>query len=276
MLVNHPRPLVFSLTLLKGCKSCKHSCLTTFLRLQLYQSTLVHRPCQVYILCFMLCPLGKPKERPRRGIGIGVSFHDILPLLPMPASPLKPSVGHPGVIIGHPLHPPLKHRPTLGNIPHHLLHVHVFIPQEVYPGKQLNSPIQHIPRSIHKLISHLQLGIPQPQLGIANVHLQSTFKHTPRPFKLPIILFKPCILDPIPNMLTSIANIVFKSLPAIAEVRLVFFGIVDFDDGVEDVCFLAFGGFAEDLLGGDLNGCRSSVFYAGLVLGGHGDDRWIR
>jgi hypothetical protein len=30
------------------------------------------------------------------------------------------------------------------------------------------------------------------------------------------------------------------------------------------------------LLGGDLNGCRSSVFYAGLVLGGHGDDRWIR
>jgi hypothetical protein len=38
-------------------------------------------------------------------------------------------------------------------------------------------------------------------------------------------------------------------LAAIAEVGLVLFGIVDFDDGVEDVLFLALGGFAENLLG---------------------------
>ena len=50
---------------------------------------------------------------------------------------------------------------------------------------------------------------------------------------------------------------------------LVLFGIVDFNDGVEDVLFLAFGCLAEDLFGGYLDGCRCPVFYSGLV--GHGD-----
>jgi hypothetical protein len=52
-------------------------------------------------------------------------------------------------------------------------------------------------------------------------------------------------------------------------VGLVFLGIVDFNDGVEDVLFLTFGGLAEDLLGGDLDGGRGAVFDSALV-GGHG------
>ena len=70
-------------------------------------------------------------------------------------------------------------------------------------------------------------------------------------------------------MLPSIPDVVFEVLASIAQMGLVFFGIVDFDDGVEDVAFLAFGGFAEDLFGGDLYGCGSAVFDAGLILVRH-------
>lgn len=51
---------------------------------------------------------------------------------------------------------------------------------------------------------------------------------------------------------------------------LIFLGIVDFNNWVEDVLFLTFGCLAQDLFGGDLYRRRSAIFDAGLItLGGH-------
>lgn len=68
-------------------------------------------------------------------------------------------------------------------------------------------------------------------------------------------------------MLPPVTDVVLEVLAPIAEVGLVLLGIVDFDDGVEDVLLLPFGGLAEDLFRGDLDGCRGAVFHPALVLG---------
>ena len=51
---------------------------------------------------------------------------------------------------------------------------------------------------------------------------------------------------------------------------LIFLGIVDFNNWVEDVLFLTLGCLAQDLFGGDLYGRRSAIFDTSLIaLGGH-------
>mmetsp|Transcript_31417 Transcript_31417/g.66460 ORF Transcript_31417/g.66460 Transcript_31417/m.66460 type:complete len:320 (+) Transcript_31417:1725-2684(+) len=273
MFVNDPGPLVFPLPLFEGRKASKDPGLPTFLRLQLHQRALVDRPGQIHILGLELGPLGKPQKRPGRWIGVGIAPHDLLRLVPVAAPPLEPRKRHPRIVVGHPLHPALEHRPALGRVPHHLLHVDVLIPQKIHPGQQQHRPIQHVPRPIDELVPHLHLRVPQPQLPVPPaIHLQRPLEHAPRPLILPIILLEPRVLHPVPDVLAPIADVVLEVLAAVAEVGLVFLGVVDFHDRVEDVAFLPLGRFADDLLGGDLDGRRGAVFDAGLVgaVGGHG------
>jgi len=66
-------------------------------------------------------------------------------------------------------------------------------------------------------------------------------------------------------MFPPVADVILKVFPSVAKMGLVLLGIVDFNDGVDDVLFLAFGCLTEDLFGGYLDGCGCPVFYSGLV-----------
>mmetsp|Transcript_15210 Transcript_15210/g.33099 ORF Transcript_15210/g.33099 Transcript_15210/m.33099 type:complete len:250 (+) Transcript_15210:1323-2072(+) len=249
MLVNDSCTFILSLSFLKRGKLLKYSGLAALLRLQLDQGALKHSPCQSYVLGFKLGPLGKPKKAPRRGVRIDVPSHDGLGSVGLTAASLEPRIRKPRTIVRHPLHPPLEYGPALGHVPHHFFHVHVLVPKKVDAGQDLDRSVQHVPGPVDEFIAHLKLGVAQPKLRRAMLHLKGPLKDRPGTFVFLIVLLELGILDPIPDMLPTVADVILEVLAPIAEEGLVLLRVVDLGYGIELMLLLPFCRLAEDLLG---------------------------
>jgi hypothetical protein len=68
-------------------------------------------------------------------------------------------------------------------------------------------------------------------------------------------------------VLPSVSYVVLEVLPPIAQMTLIFLGIVYLHDGIEDVLFLPLGRLSQYLLGGDLDGSRGAILDPCLILG---------
>jgi hypothetical protein len=94
---------------------------------------------------------------------------------------LKVDVGLPGLLLGLPLHPPLKHLPGTRRVAQHLLHVRVLVPELVGARQDGDGAVPNITCVVHLPQPHLHLGVLEPHHDVAVVHVQRTLVHRPRP-----------------------------------------------------------------------------------------------
>ena len=261
MLVDHSGPLVLALPLLEGGELLEDPGLSALLRFELDQGALKDGPRQMDVLGLVLGPLGELEEAPGAGVGVDVPPHNGLGPVGLVAPPLEASVRQPRPVVRHPLHPPLEDGPALGNVPDHLLHVHVLVPEEVDAGQDLDGPVQHVPGAVDELVAHLELGVAEPELPGAVLDLQGPLEHGPGPLVLLVVLLELGILDPVADLLPAVPDVLLEVGPAVPEVRLVLLGVVDLGDRIELVLLLPLRRLPEDLLSGDLNGGRRAVLH---------------
>lgn len=90
-------------------------------------------------------------------------------MLKLVVSELKFDVGKPTLLVGHPIHPRLEDLPGSGDVPEHLLHVNVLVPQLINPRQVVTGSVTDIPGVVNKLVLHTELG-PERMVPAINLH----------------------------------------------------------------------------------------------------------
>mmetsp|Transcript_28040 Transcript_28040/g.78646 ORF Transcript_28040/g.78646 Transcript_28040/m.78646 type:complete len:389 (+) Transcript_28040:536-1702(+) len=270
MLVNDAGAFVLALPLLKGRELLEDACLARLFRFQLLQRRFEDGAGQLDLLGLPLGPLGESQEGSGARVRVDVPPEDGLRAIHRIVASFEPGVRQPRVVIRLPLHPPLEDGAAFGSVLHHLLHVHVLVPQEVDARQQLDGAVQHVARVVDELVPHLEFGVPQPELAGAAVHLQGAFEDAAGALVLLVLLLQPGVLDPIPDVLPAVADVVLKVLSAVPQVGLVLLGVMDLDDRLRHVLLLAIGGLSQNLLRRDLDRRRRAVLHLSLARHGIG------
>merc|ERR1719336_1204030 len=151
ILVDHPRPIMLLLVLLKLGK-CDKQLLVHVLFPKELDGSLIDGPGTVQLL----------------------------------VSQLKLYVSEPGLLVRLPLHPALKHCPGARDVVQHLLHVCVLVPELGGAGQDGDSSVPQVPCVVHLFVPHLTFCVLQPQPYVTMINIKGTLVHRTTTVKLPL------------------------------------------------------------------------------------------
>mmetsp|Transcript_5045 Transcript_5045/g.13473 ORF Transcript_5045/g.13473 Transcript_5045/m.13473 type:complete len:234 (+) Transcript_5045:2479-3180(+) len=172
-------------------------------------------------------------------------------------------------MVGFPTHPRLEYRPRVRDLPHHLLHVYVLVPELVDARQELHRSVPHVSRVVDELVRHLHLRVLEPQGLGPVVVVQRAFPHGPRAREVLLRFFPFGVLDPHGFVPVHASDQIFKFFTFLEAVLGEFLGVDDLLLWRAVGFLLAFLGLAHDLLGGDLRGCGRLVLDARGSRVGH-------
>mmetsp|Transcript_40830 Transcript_40830/g.100841 ORF Transcript_40830/g.100841 Transcript_40830/m.100841 type:complete len:451 (-) Transcript_40830:167-1519(-) len=208
--------------------------------------------------------LGPAHPRLDRRVALRVAVVDAPHALPLLVARLHLHVRVPPVVVRLPVHPPLEDGARVGDLPHHLLHVDVLVPELVHAGQQADGAVPHVARVVHVLVRHLHLRVLQPQRAAAEVLVQRALPHRPRAGEVLLRLLPFGVLDPHRLVPEDAADLVLELLALLQAVLGQLLDVRDLLLGRLVVLLLPLLRLAHDLLRGDL-GLRG-----GLILDARG------
>ena len=167
---------------------------------ELLQSSLKEKSTSISIsaLFLKLCGL---QVRFNFWMSINQLFKHSSAVLLLPKSLFKSQIGIKCLLSWSPGHPTLEDIPRPLIVSQDLLHVGILVPELIDPGMQLASAFPHVSSMIDEFVSHLHLGVFQPQADVLVVSLDGPFKNGPRSPKLLEFSFPEGVFYPVSSEL---------------------------------------------------------------------------
>ena len=141
---------------------------------------------------------------------------------------LEFNVRVPRLLIWLPFHPALEDLPAARDVSQHLLHVRVFVPELVGTRQNGGCAVEQVSSVVYLLVSHLHLGVLEPDGYGAVVHVQRAFPNGASADDLLLRLFPLGVFDPVGQVETVAADVVFELAPLLQTERCDLFWIAEF------------------------------------------------
>ena len=128
-------------------------------------------------------------------------------------SPSNSDPAHPHPPQGRDPPPDHTHLACAGNVPQHLLHVRVLVPELVGAGQNGDGAVPYVARMVDLLVLHLHLGVLEPDYDAAVVDVECSLVDRACALELTLRCLPYGVLDPVGHYGAVLANVVLEFFP---------------------------------------------------------------